>query len=67
MDQETRKELEHFCALAEIEEDPEKFLEISRNLVRILEEQQVRLNQQPPDTTVRNPTAPSSMAWKDGG
>jgi hypothetical protein len=27
-----------------MEEDPEKFLEISRNLVRILDEKQVRLN-----------------------
>jgi hypothetical protein len=40
MDHETRNEFEHFCALAEIEQGPDKFLEIKRNLVRILEEKQ---------------------------
>jgi hypothetical protein len=44
MDQETRNEFEQLCPWAEIEDDPEKFLEIGRNLVRILDEKQVRLN-----------------------
>lgn len=67
MDQETRNGLEQLCALAEIEEDPEKFLEISRNLVRILDEKQVRLNRQRPVSRVRNPTVPSSVVLKDAG
>jgi hypothetical protein len=67
MDKQTRNEFEQLCALAEIEEDPEKFLEISRNLVRILDEKQVRLNRQRPVRRVRNPTAASSMGLDDAG
>jgi hypothetical protein len=44
MDHEIRNKFEHVCALAEIEEDPDKFAEISRDIVRILDENQVRLN-----------------------
>jgi hypothetical protein len=62
MDHETRNEFEHFCALAEIEQDPDKFLEIKRNLVRILDEKEVRLNRQRPACRVRYPTAPSNVA-----
>jgi len=40
MDRETRNDWEHFCALAEIEEDPDRFLEIKRNIVRILDEEE---------------------------
>jgi hypothetical protein len=43
MDHKTRNEFEQFCALAEIEQDPDKFLEIKRNLIRILDEKEVRL------------------------
>lgn len=43
MDYETRNEFEQFCALAEIEQDLDKFLEIKRNLIRILDEKEVRL------------------------
>lgn len=62
MDHETRNEFEHYCALAEIEQDPDKFLEIKRNLIRILDEKEVRLNRQRPASRVRYPNAPSSVA-----
>jgi hypothetical protein len=62
MDHETRSEFEHFCALAEIEQDPDKFLEIKRNFVCILDEKEVRLNRQRPASRVRYPTAPSNVA-----
>jgi hypothetical protein len=62
MDPQTRKKFEHYCALAEIEEDPDKFVEISRNIVRILDEKQVCLNRQRPTGRVRYPTAPSNVA-----
>lgn len=62
MDHETRNEFEHLCALAEIEQDPEKFVEISRNIVRILDEKQVRLIHQRPAISVRYPTASSNVA-----
>lgn len=63
MDHETRNKFEHFCALAEIEEDADKFVEISRNLVCILEEKQVRLNRQRPARGVSYPPdAPSNVA-----
>jgi hypothetical protein len=44
MDHETRNEFEQFCALAEIEQDPDKFVLIKRSIVRILDEQESRLN-----------------------
>ena len=62
MDHETRNEFEHYCALAELEEEPEKFHEIKRNLIRILDEKEVRLNRQRPASRVRYPNAPSSVA-----
>jgi hypothetical protein len=62
MDKETRNEFEHHCALAEIEEDPDKFAEISRNIIRILDTKQVRLNHQRPASRVRYPAAPSNVA-----
>jgi len=62
MDKETRNEFEQFCALAEIEQDPDKYLEIKRNLIRILDEKEVRLNRQRPVERVRYPTAPSNVA-----
>lgn len=62
MDQETRNKFENACALAEIEEDPEKFAEISRDIIRILEEKQVRLSRQRPAGKVRYPTKPSNVA-----
>jgi hypothetical protein len=46
MDHETRQEFERLCALAETEQDPDKFLEIERNLIRILDDKQVCLNNQ---------------------
>jgi hypothetical protein len=63
MDRETRNKFEHFCALAEIEEDPYKFVEISRDIVRILDTNQVRLNHQRPVGRVRYPPdTPSNVA-----
>ena len=63
MDHQTRNKFEHLCALAEIEEDPDKFVEISRNIIRILDEKQVRLNRQRPASGVRYPPdAPSNAA-----
>jgi len=62
MDHETRNKFEHFCALAELEEDPDRFVEISRNIVRILDEKQVSLNHQRAAVRVRYPTAPSNVA-----
>jgi len=60
MDHQTRNKFEHLCALAEIEEAPDKFVEISRNIIRILDEKQVRLNRQRPASYP--PDAPSNAA-----
>ena len=43
VDYKTRNEFEHYCALAEIEEDPEKFAEVRRNIIRLLEGNQALL------------------------
>ena len=44
MDLETRNEFEHYCALAEIEQDADKFVEIKRSIIRLLNERESRLN-----------------------
>jgi DNA-binding ferritin-like protein len=62
MDQQTRNQFEHYCALAEIEENPEKFEEIAGNITRLLKEKQVLLNRQRPTGKVHYPTAPSNVA-----
>jgi hypothetical protein len=62
MDHETRTDFEHFCALAEIEQDPENFVEINRNLIRLLAEKQAHLNHQRPAGMLRYPSAPSNVA-----
>jgi hypothetical protein len=62
MDHQTRNQFEHYCTLAEIEEDAEKFLEINRNITRILDEKKVRLNRQRPAKSVRLPSTPSTVA-----
>lgn len=46
MDDRTRNEFEHYCALAEIEHDPEKFLEIKRSIIRLLDEKESHLNRE---------------------
>ena len=48
MDHPTRNEFEHYCAPAEIEVDPDKFVEISRRIIRVLDEKQAILNRQRP-------------------
>ena len=58
MDHQTRNQFEHYCTLAKIGEDAEKFLEINR----ILNEKKVRLNGQRPANSVRLPSAPSNVA-----
>jgi hypothetical protein len=62
MEYQSRNEFEHFCALAEIEQDPDKFLEIKHNLVCILEEKQARLNRQRPAIRPCSPSAPPNVA-----
>jgi hypothetical protein len=62
MDHQTRNEFEHLCALAEIEHDPEKFLEIKRKLIHLLDEKQIRLNRQWPAGSLRDPNASSNVA-----
>lgn len=62
MDHETRNKFEHLCALAEIEEDPDKFVEISRHIIGVLDEKQGLLNRQRPANRVRYPAAPSNVA-----
>lgn len=67
MDQKTRNEFERLCALAEIEQGPEKFveisrIEISRNIICILSEKQLSLNEQRPASRVRYRKAPSHAA-----
>jgi hypothetical protein len=47
MDLETRNEFEHSCALAEIEQDADKFVEIKRSIIRLLDENESRLNRKP--------------------
>jgi hypothetical protein len=48
--------------LAEIEEDPNKFAEISRNIKLLLDEKQTRLNHQRRTTRVPYSDAPSNVA-----
>jgi hypothetical protein len=62
MDHQTRNQFEHYCALAEIEEDSEKFLEIKSNIARILDEKQVRLNRQRPANSIHLRSPPSNAA-----
>jgi hypothetical protein len=62
MDHQTRNEFEHYCALAEIEEDPEKFAEIAHHITRLLDVKQAQLNRQRPASTVRRTTVPSNVA-----
>ena len=62
MNQQTRNEFEHLCALAEIEEDPGKFAEIIRNISRLLDEKQALLSRQRPANRVPYPAAPSDVA-----
>ena len=62
MDYETRNRFEHYCALAEIEEDPEKFVEISRDIKLLLDEKQANLNRQRPASRVSYHDAPSNVA-----
>jgi hypothetical protein len=62
MNHETRNEFEQFCALAEIEDDVDKFVDIKRNLIRILDEKEVRLNRQQPAGGVRYPAVASNVA-----
>ena len=59
MDQKTRNEFEQLCALAEIEQDPEKFVEISRQIICILSEKQLSLSRQRPASSIRYPKTPS--------
>ena len=62
MDYQTRNEFEGYCALAEIEEDPDKFFEINRNITRLLDEKQALLNRQRLARRVRFSAAPSRLA-----
>lgn len=62
MDQQTRNEFECFCALAEIEEDAEKFVQIKSNIIRLLDAKQVLLNPQRPPIRVRYPSASPNVA-----
>jgi hypothetical protein len=62
MDAGTRNEFEHYCALAEIEQDHEKFLELKSSIVRLLDEKERRLNRRRLLTDrLRNPTIPSNF------
>lgn len=62
MDNETRKEWEHYCALAEIEENPDKFGAITREVVRLLDEKQVRLNRERSAHEMSHPSSSSRVA-----
>jgi hypothetical protein len=62
MDAQARNEFEHLCALAEIEEDPDKFIEIRRDIIRVLDEKQAFLNRQRPASRVRFPSGSSNVA-----
>jgi hypothetical protein len=63
MDHETRNEFEQFCALAEIEQDPDKFVDIKHSIVRLLDEQESRLNRRRLVThRPRCPAVPSNVA-----
>lgn len=62
MDQQTRNEFERYCALAEIEEDAERFADIRNNVTRILEEKQSRLNRLKSTRGVRIPLPRSDVA-----
>ena len=61
MDHETRKEFEQYCALAELEDTLEQFVEIKRNIVRLLDDKEVLLRRQPPDRVVF-PAIPTKIA-----
>jgi hypothetical protein len=60
MDLETRNEFEHYCALAEIEQDADQFVEIKRSIIRLLDEKESRLNRK------RRVTGPAER-WIIGG
>jgi hypothetical protein len=62
MDYQTRNKFEHYCALAEIEEDADKFAEISRNIARLLEEKQTMLIKQRPFGKVPHRATSSNVA-----
>jgi len=59
VDRQTRDEFERYCALAEIEEDPEKFAEVCRNIIRLLEGKQALLYRGYPVGRIEYP-APSN-------
>jgi hypothetical protein len=63
MDTRTRNEFVQFCALARIEQDPEKFVEIKRSIVRLLDEKESHLNRRRLVTDrLRYPAPPSNVA-----
>lgn len=53
---------QHFCALAEIEENAEKFVEIKSNVIRLLDAKEVLLNRQGPASRVLYPSASPNVA-----
>jgi hypothetical protein len=62
MDQDTRNRFEQLCALAEIEENPNKFAEISDDIVRILDEKETRLSGKRLSGRARRAAAAPSVA-----
>ena len=61
MDHRTRNEFEHYCALAEIEKDPERFAKICRSINRLLEAKQAVLCLQRPLGRVQDAAMSSTM------
>jgi hypothetical protein len=62
MDYQTRNEFEHYCALAEIEEDSDKFADIVHNIARLLDEKQKALIKQRPSRKVPHRATSSNVA-----
>lgn len=61
MDQQTRNVFEQLCELAEIEQDPEKFSAIKRDIVHLLEQEEASLDRYPPAKSRFRP-APENVA-----
>lgn len=71
MDCETRKEWEHYCAMAEIVADVDEFVEIRRNIFRILEMTELQVRRLRPRSTKWKPPEAKDRhgeidVWKEG-
>lgn len=62
MDQPTRNKFEQYCALAEIEDDSDRFSDVLKSIVRILEDKQSLLQRLKSERELRLPLNRSDVA-----